>query len=70
MIPILPRSYIKYNSQGEVYTGLSMQYHYIGLDQIPMDIDSTVAGVVAAIYLHAQEIISQRMANLAQLKVP
>ena len=48
MIPILPRSYTKYDSQGEMYVGLVMQYHYVGLDQIPMEtIDSTVASLVA-----------------------
>ena len=38
MIQILPRSYIKHASQGEVYVGLIMQYHYVGLDQMPMDV--------------------------------
>ena len=42
MTPILPRSYIKYDSEGEVYVGLVLQYHYVGLDQMSMDIDSTV----------------------------
>ena len=38
MIPILPRSYIKYDSQGEVYIGLIMQHHYVGL---PMDVQTS-----------------------------
>ena len=42
MTPILPRSYIKYDSEGEVYVGLVLQYHYVGLDRMSMDIDSTV----------------------------
>ena len=50
MIPILPRTYIKYDSQGEVCVGLIMQYHYVGLDPIPMDvptIDSIIPNLVA-----------------------
>lgn len=47
MIPILPRTYINYASQGEVYLGLILQYRYVGLDKfIQMDIqtsDSKVA---------------------------
>ena len=49
MISILPRTYTKYDSQGEVFVGLIMQYHYVGFDQIPMDVetsDSTVAKLV------------------------
>ena len=42
MTPILPRSYIKYDSEGEVYVGLVLQYHYVGLDQMSMNIDSPV----------------------------
>ena len=50
MISILPRSYIKHATQGEVYVGLIMQYHYVGLDHIPMDVetnDNIVANLVA-----------------------
>ena len=42
MTPILPRTYIKYDSQGVVYVGLVLQYHYVGLDQMNMSIDRTV----------------------------
>ena len=29
MIPILPRSYITCDSEGDVYVGLVIQYHYV-----------------------------------------
>ena len=52
IIPMFTRSYTKYNSRGEVYmyVGLIMQYHYVGLDQLPLEVetsDSTVANLVA-----------------------
>ena len=46
MIPILPRSYIMYNSQHEVYVGLIMQYHYVGLDHVQTS-NSTMASHIA-----------------------
>ena len=48
MIPVLPRSYISCDSEGDVYVGLVLQYHYVGLDQISMEVDcNTVASLVA-----------------------
>ena len=32
MTPILPRNYTKFDSEGEVFVGLVLQYHYVGLD--------------------------------------
>ena len=29
MTPILPRSYMKHGSEGELYVGLVLQYHYV-----------------------------------------
>lgn len=52
MIPILPRSFITYDSDGDPYIGLIFQYHYVGLDQISMPIKTrdsrTVANLVAS----------------------
>ena len=51
MTPILPGSYITYDSQGEVYVCLVLQYHHVRLDQISMDVErsnSTVSNLVAA----------------------
>ena len=70
MIEILPRSYIKHASQGEVYVGLIMQYHYVGLNQMPMDVgtsDNIVANLVA---ITCTTNIPQKIVRLAQLKLP
>ena len=51
MIPILPRSYTICDSEDDVYVGLILQYHYVGLDQISVDVETsdsrTVANLVA-----------------------
>ena len=38
MTPILPRSYISCDSEGDVYVGLELQYHYVGLDQTKTEV--------------------------------
>ena len=46
MIPILPRSYITCDSEGDVYVGLVIQYHYVGLDQTSMDVETSNSSTV------------------------
>ena len=41
MIPILPRSYIVCDSEGDVYVGHILQYHFVGLDQMSMEVETS-----------------------------
>ena len=41
MVTILPRSYIVCDSEGDVYVGLILQYHFVGLDQMSMDVETS-----------------------------
>ena len=62
MIPILPRRYINYGSQVEVYIDL-MQCHHVELDQIPMDIETSDSSVArGSNYMY--KIIPKKMAQL------
>ena len=48
MIPILPRNYIC-DSEGKVYVGLVPQYHYVGYDQISMDVETSDCNTAASL---------------------
>ena len=49
MIPIFPRSYISCDSEGDVYVGLVLRYHYVGLDQISMYVETSDCNTVASL---------------------
>ena len=42
LIPILPRNNLSFTTKGDVYLGLLLKFHYVGLDQTSMDIETTI----------------------------
>ena len=47
MVPSVPRRYITCDNEGDVYVGFVLHYHYIGLDQTSMNVESSDSSTVA-----------------------